>query len=73
MDDIFEKCFFKFIYTRKRLYILCKAEEENEELISKNLTKELYYDNIHWLYIFRIQPFQLYGKLKSKELVPMLN
>ena len=66
MDDIFEKCFFKFIYTRKRLYILCKAEEENEELISKNLTKELYYDNIHWLYIFRIQPFQLYGKFKIK-------
>ena len=66
MDGIFENCFFKYRNSRGRLLILCKVEQENEKLLPKYSGKELVYENIHCVYIFRIQPFDISGNFKIK-------
>ena len=66
MDGIFENCFFKYRKSIGKLLILCKAEEENEELLPKYSANELVYENIHFIYFFRIQPFDITGKFKIK-------
>ena len=66
MDDIFEKCFIKK-YKETPAYILCKSSEENNTFIFNDLIEEKIYTNIHQLYNFRIQPFNISEKIAIKD------
>ena len=65
MNDTFDSCFMKKS-TNKPLLIFCKALKEYSGTLTKSITKEIVYENIHYFYHLRIQPFQINENMSIK-------